>query len=478
MIYIIVILTHLFALVLVGAWHARRVRTQEDFAVAGRSLTVPILIGTMLTTWIGTGSLIGNAEKTYQIGIGAIILPVGGVLGIALISVVAARVRRFGQITVLDIIETRFGVTARLLGTVALITAYLTIVSYQYRAGGAVLFRITSDYSWSLQSCTQIAAAFIIIYTVLAGMFSVARTDVANGVIMVIGFMIALPLLLSQAGGLDGMRAAMADTPDKLKLFGAIKGIDVLNFLLPPFLLVMGEANLYQRFFSAKDERTARVSALILIPSIAFVEIMIIVTAWVASAIVPLESDFGHVLLIAAKDHLPVFLGSLLLAACVAIIISTADSFLLVVATSVTRDVYQRFLRPAASAQKLVFVSRVSVVALGLVAYVASQASDEFFSVALWAYTIYGASITPALIATFFWKRATGSAAAASIASGAAVTIAWSLLSQYEMLDAYPTLASMKPVLPAITVSVATLVSVSLCTPKPDPESWRQFVKA
>ena len=135
--YLIVVLSYLGGLIAVGAWHARGVKSQEDFAVAGRSLTVPVLVGTMLATWIGTGTLVGNAERTYKVGLACVILPIGGVLGVALISLVAARVRRFGQITVQDILEVRFGVVPRLLGTIAIITAYLTIVSYQYRAGVA-----------------------------------------------------------------------------------------------------------------------------------------------------------------------------------------------------------------------------------------------------------------------------------------------------------------------------------------------------
>ncbi len=475
MFYVVIILLHLGALVVVGAWHANRIRTQEDFAVAGRSLTVPILVGTMLTTWIGTGSLLGHSEKTCEIGISAIVIPLGGVLGIAVISMVAARVRRFGQITVLDILETRFGVGPRLLGTIALITAYLVIVSYQYRAGGAVLHQVTGDL-FTPQSCTQIAAIFIIVYTVLAGMFSVARTDVANGVIMVLGFVIALPILYGKAGGFDGMREAFAETPSKMQVFGPIPPMEAVNLMLPAFLLVMGEANLYQRFFSAKNVRSARISAILLIPAIACVEMMIIATAWVASSFVEPENP-AHILLVAARDHLPPILGALMLAAAVAIIVSTADSFLLVVATSVTRDVYQRFLNPDASPQRLVLISRASVVGLGAVAYAASQTSEKFLDVALWAYTVYGASITPAMIATFFWKRATTAGATASIASGAIVTVVWSLGAMQGWFDQIAWLSSVAAVLPAILVSVSALVIVSLLTPKPLPQQWQPFVK-
>jgi Na+/proline symporter len=182
------------------------------------------------------------------------------------------------------------------------------------------------------------------------------------------------------------------------------------------------------------------------------------------------------VLLIAAKDLLPAAVGALMLAAAVAIIVSTADSFLLVVSTSVVRDIYHRFLNPSASPKRLVFASRLAVIALGLIAYGVSLTSDQFLEVALWAYTVYGASITPALIATFFWKRATSLAAAASITCGTVVTITWSLLQKY---DAFADSAwqNVDAVIPAITASILALVVISLLTPKPDPSTWAPFTK-
>ena len=135
----VLILLYLVGLVCYGAWHSRKIHTQEDFAVAGRSLTAPVLVGTMLATWIGTGSLVANAQKTYEIGIAMLLVPLGGAVGLLILSRVAARIRRFEQLTVQDILETRYGVLPRILGTVAIITAYLTIVSYQYRAGGLVI---------------------------------------------------------------------------------------------------------------------------------------------------------------------------------------------------------------------------------------------------------------------------------------------------------------------------------------------------
>lgn len=503
----IVIVVYLTGLVAYGAWHSRRIKTQEDFALAGRSLTVPVLVGTMVATWIGTGSLVGNAEKTYQIGLAMLIVPFGGAIGLYILSLVAKRVRRFGQFTVQDILEARFGIAARILATAAIITAYLTIVSYQYRAGGAVIHTIfpelaawcnanfsgLNDYlrqhtEWTDSSWGSILAAmFIIGYTVLGGLVSVAYTDVINGLVMTAGILIGLPILLSKAGGISGIQATFAATPEKLQIFGPIGWLAGINLILPAMLLVMGEANLYQRFFAAKDSRTAGKAAILVVFGVFAVEMLIILLAFVSSAVetgLPKER-YGHVILLAAQHHLPTLLGALVLAAAVAIIVSTADSFLLVSSNSVVRDIYQRFMVPGASPRSLVTVSRIVVVVLGLVAFYASVFSSAFLDIALWAYTVYGASITPALLATFFWKRATATGAALGIAGGTITTIVWKAglhdwIVKASEASANPNgllgiVAQLDAVLPAMAVSILLLVGGSLLTPPPPREKWEPF---
>src|SRR5262245_29244287 len=126
-------------LVAVGAAKSRRVHSQEDFSVAGRGLSAFVLFGTMLATWIGTGSIFGHAGKTYEVGIAAWILPMGAVLGIGALTFLAGQSRKFKAITVQDILEARYNKWARIFGVVTLVLTAVTIVSYQYRAAAAVV---------------------------------------------------------------------------------------------------------------------------------------------------------------------------------------------------------------------------------------------------------------------------------------------------------------------------------------------------
>ncbi len=454
---------YLLALVAIGFIGVRKVSTQEDFSVAGRSLNTFVLFGTMLATWIGTGSIFGNAEKTYEVGIAAFIIPVGSLAGIAILSLLAARARGLEQITIQDLLEKRYNAAARVFGVIALVLAYLTIVSYQYRAAGAVLNLVFPELSHN--SAVILSAAFIIVYTAVAGMVSIARIGMIQGITIIVGILVTMPVFFYRAGGLEGMSEALGSS--RFDFFGPIGFIEALGLILPAMLLVLGDANMYQRFFSARNAGTARKAILWTLLGVAVMELAIIVTAWIASSLEPDLEIPGRVIAYAARDFLPPVLGALLLTAIMAIVLSTAGSYLLSPSTALVRDIYQRFLNPSASERSLVILLRAAVIGSGIVAYWLATLSDEFLSVALLAYTIYGASITPALIASFFWRRATGKGAVASIVSGIAVTLLWKWLGP----------AAVDPVLPAISVSLLALVFVSLADIPPPEEKVAPFFK-
>lgn len=473
MIYLTCILIYLMVLIAIGIYKVRKVKTQSDFAVAGRSLTSWIMVGTMLATWIGTGSILGNAGKAYQTGLAALILPLGSILGIIILTQIAGKVRNFKKFTVPEIIGERYGQTARLLSVIALVLAYLVIVSYQFNAGGKVVETILSDQSGntllSAEAATVIAAIFIIAYTMLAGLISVAYTDVGNGIIMTIALIIAFPVLWIKAGGLAGMEASFAsmNKTQHMSFWGVYSVMDIVNFCLPPFLLVLGDANMYQRFSASKNAKVATRATTILIFAVLVIELLIIASAWVSSSMIAEATNGKHVLIYAAHRFLPLPLGIIMLTTIVGIIISTADSYLLVPATSLIRDVYLTYINPHASEKKIVFLSRLIVLALGIVAYLVSRGFAEsagFFERALYAYTIYGAAITPALVAALFWKEATKQGAIASIAGGTLMTLIWKESALIKNVIPAGIYSSMDEVLPAMTVSVLSLIIVSLLT--------------
>ena len=206
-----------------------------------------------------------------------------------------------------------------------------------------------------------------------------AYTDLVNGVLIIIGIFLAVPFLFVEVGGIEGMRQLLPDS--HFNFTGILSGWEIVGLLLPAFLLMLGDANMYQRFFSAKDAATAKKSVLYMLIGVAVVEVMIILTAWIASALNPGLEIPGRVIVYAAFNNLPVVLGVIIISTVIGIIVSTADSYLLVPATSLVRDIYQRFIEPDVSPKKIVLLSRIVVVVLGILAYLLSTLDDKFLSV-------------------------------------------------------------------------------------------------
>ncbi len=456
MLFPLIVTLYLAALIGVGIYKARRVKTQEDFSLAGRNLSPLVLFGTLLATWIGTGSIFGNAEETYRVGLAAFVLPIGGALGVLALYFLAGKARRTNAFTIQDILEARFGVGARVIGTVTLLFAYLIIVSYQYRAGAVILERLLpGEGVGALAVCG--VALFVILYTVLAGMYSVAYTDVANGIIMIAGIGGALLFV----AGHDRIVPALSAMPvDLREPFGTYSSLDLATILLPPFLLILGDANMYQRFFSARDSGGARRATLYLIGGLIVLEFGIIALAFLGRALLPALDNPAHVIVEVAFEVVPPGLGALLVAAILAVVISTADSYLLAPATAVVRDVYHRFIRPDAGAASLVCAGRIAVVLLGLIALILSFQSKAFFRVALFAYTIYGVGITPALLAALLWNRATPAGALSGMVIGVVSAVVWKV-------GGFEASLGFGAVIPSIVLSCAAIVVVSLVGPKP-----------
>jgi SSS family solute:Na+ symporter len=461
------IVAFLLMLTGLGVWHTRRIRTGEDFALAGRRLGPGILIGTLVATWIGTGSIFGSTEKAYEIGIVALFLPLGGAIGIVVLSFLAPRVREMPADSLPEILRIRFGRAAQLIGAIALIGAYMIIVSYQYRAGAAVGDELFPDLpTIAGHNIMPVAfALFVILYTMLAGMVSVAWTDLINGILMAVGLIAALVILAmnydAAAKPIEAIQAIQDADP-------APGGLAWIGFLLPPFLLVMGDANLHQRFMSATSPRTARLSAIGMFFGVVVLEWTIIIIALMSrSMLTEAPDNHAHAVIDTAFNLVPPVVGITLAATIVAVIITTADSYLLGSATSVATDLTGGLTTP--------WKQRIIVVVIGLTALGLSYTSDEFFNVAIYAYTLYGATLTPALLCALFYPRTHQLAVVGGMAAGLLVALAWkfgpmALAAMGIDLPAMPGfIADLDPVLPALVANVLLMVILARILPtRPD----------
>jgi solute:Na+ symporter, SSS family len=459
MIYAVVLAIVVGALCLVTIVKTFGVKNRADFLVAGRKLPWPVLVFTLLSSWIGAGSLFAGGENAYKNGFAALWQPAGGWVGLILIALIAGRARRFAQFTVPDLLEARYNAAARVMGTIAIVISYTIITSYQFIGGGDVLNlifpsvdRVTGRY---------IIASFVIVFTAAAGMASIAYLDLLIGTLVTTIVIIAVPLLLSRAGGWAEVTRKLP--PSHFQVLGDISIWQALGFLVPTMLLLIGNQGMYQKFFSAKSERDATYAVYGWIVGTLLLETLLVTLAVIGSSEFHTDKP-REIIPLSARNGLPRLVGAILLGGIFAKVISTANNYLFSPATNLIHDVYERFIDKHASQRRTLIVSRLIVVVLGLFALLQATQFESILKAALYAYTVYGAAVTPAVMAVFFWRRTTTAGAITSIALGTIITVVWNVGTHD--LDA---------IYPALAASVISLVVVSLLTAAPPPSKWQPF---
>lgn len=491
-----VIVLALITLTLLGVSLGRlgKVKTKADYLVAGRSLSAFVLVFTLLSSWIGSGSLLAGAENAYRHGFAALWQAAGGWAGLLLIYFIAPRARRFAQYTIPDLLEARYSQAARVLGVLAILLAYTAVTSYQFIGGGDILHLIFPATITPMLG-RYIIAGFVILLTAIAGMSSVAYMDLFIGLLATFSLCLALPVLVHLSGGWGAVRAVLPAT--HFQVFGDLKPVQALELFLPTCLLLLGNQSMYQKFFSAKTERDASRAVVGWIVGTVVLESVIVALAVTGSARFPtgevsqspreilayiglhafqpaattvVLGPQGAVLMHTAPaiptleaQMLPL-LGALLIGAIFAKVISTANNWLFSPATNLVNDIYVRYINPKASNRRVLLVSRLTVVALGAWALYQGLYAQSVLKMALYAYTIYGSALTPVILAAFYWRRATASAAVASIATGTLITVLWDRLAPHLP----PSIGQRDAILPALLASLLCLLVVSLVTRRPD----------
>jgi SSS family solute:Na+ symporter/sodium/proline symporter len=320
-------------------------------------------------------------------------------------------------------------------------------------------------------------------------MMSIVTVDMFNGIIITLGVLFALPYMVFQVGGVSEVLAALPDNHTTIS--GGHNFLWVLGVSLPTFLLILGESGMYQKFFSAKDANAARRAVVGMVVGIVVIETALALLAIVGRAAYPDLMEGTNVvgraasetiILFIAYQGLPTIGGVILLAAAVAIVLSTGNTFLLVPSTNISRDVYERFIDPGASEAKKLKVQRAFVVLFGGLGLVLLTQFESVLAMALYAYSLVGASLTPALMAAFLWKRVTPQGGVACIAGGLGSIVGIRLLARFGLNftmtlggTEFDFASSDYIVIPGVLFSVSLMVIVSLMTP-PSPEAkWKPF---
>jgi SSS family solute:Na+ symporter/sodium/proline symporter len=312
-------------------------------------------------------------------------------MGLIVAYFIAGRVRRIAQYTVPDLLEQRYNSAARVLGTIAVILAYVTIAAYQFRGGGWIL-TIVTDGAIDPTQGMLITAGAIVLFTALAGMVSIVTVDVFNGIIITLAVVFTLPYMVVEAGGLGAVIDRLP--ADHMTILGGHNLLWVIGVSLPTFLLLLGESGMYQKFFSAKNATAARRAVIGMVVGVVLIETTLALAAIVGRAVFPdlatetwiqgraaSETIIMHI----ARNGLPMVGGAFLLAAAIAIVLSTGNTFLLVPSTNVSRDIYQRFINPQATERQMLSLQRAFIVLFGALGIVLLTQFTTVLQMALYA---------------------------------------------------------------------------------------------
>lgn len=429
----------------------REIKTGEDFLVAGRRLPGVILAGTLLATWVGSGTILGGASFVYQYGpLAGIIYFAGAPIGIIFLYFVAGKVRGLEKNTLPEILEIKFGSTTRLVASIFMLLAYVGIAAYQFIGGGNLLSTIT-DLSPGTGSL--LIAVFVIFLAATGGMFSVAYTDFVSSILIVFGLIVALPFVIPTVDGFSGLANELP--AHQLSWSGGLSAIQLIGFFLPTLLLIMGDQNMYNRFSSAKDVNAANKSIFGFFIGNALILMAVIIIAASAVILYPSLENTDMAILQVAADGIPIPIGSVILVAAIALIITTSNSFLLSSAGNIIYDIYANF-KGELSQQRYLRLNRIAVVGLGTFGYFLGAFFPSVLELQMYSYTMYGAALTPVILAAFFWKKATSTGALASIIVGGSATIIW------EQVLGKP--LDWNSVIVSLPLSVFALVITSLVT--------------
>ena len=457
--YLVAISVYLLALVVYGLVIAhKKVKTADDMVTGGHRIPFIILVGSLLATWCGGGGITGSAGVVYTGGpwVGAITFAAPPI-GIILLYFIAGKVRKSNKVTVPEIMEARYGKAASIISALCVMLAYVGVLATQLKAAADILVLLCSSSGVDLSHglALTICTVVIVVITVGGGLVSVAYSDAVSALIMIGGFFLAIPFLINVANS-QGLTLPEAKTT----ITGGMSGVEILGYFLPSLALMLGDQNMLQRFASAKNSDEAKKSNIGMFVGEILVVGSIIALVTQAAKLYPTLETPSNVIFQVAVDYLPLAFGALVMCACMAFIVTTADSYLLSSATNLTNDIYEKYICKDATDKQKMLVLRVTIVVFSAIAVALTLYFPTVLALQMTAYTMYGAAITPAILFALFSKRVTPAAGLAGIIVGGLATIVWTLMG---------TPGGVQCAIVAVPASVIAILLVSAVTKNSDP---------
>ena len=409
-VHLAAILGYSAALVILGLWVGRRVATTGAFFVAGRGLGPVLLFSTLLAANIGAGSTMGAAGLGYANGLIAWWWVGSAGLGTILLAFwIGPRVWRLAKEhelqTVGDLLELRYGAGVRGIVAALLWVATLFVLAAQLVAVAFVLQAVAGIPK--TYGCLM-GGAVMTAYFAAGGLLSSAWVNLVQLVVLVVGFAAIVPVALASVGGIEGLLTIETSPTGRSPLY-------YVALLVPAFIVSPG---LVQKVYGAKDARTVRLAVGAAGGALMLFAFFPPVLGMVARAHFPELDSQGLALPTLLVQKVPLALGSLGLAAIFSAEVSSADAVLFMLATSLSRDLYRRFLRPQAPDREVLRIARGAAVLGGALGVVLAIWFETILGALTVFYAILSVSLFVPVVAAVHTRRAGAPEAFAAILTG------------------------------------------------------------
>jgi SSS family solute:Na+ symporter len=431
-----------------GLWTARFVRTSSSFFVAGRSLGPGLIFASMLAANIGAGTTVGATGLAYREGLSAWwYVGSAGIGSLIFAFSVAPRMWRLAKerdfYTTGDYLEHRYGPAVRAVATALVALGCLSLLAGQLIAGAAIINVITGAPRWV---GSLIGGAVMTIYFTAGGLLGTAWVNSLQLIVMMGGFLLALPFALGAVGGLGSLAGGGPEWfGDFFYSSGPQSGWTWLFLLAPAFIISPGLIQKGYGAASASAVRTGVALNAVVLLAFAFVPVAFGMIARVA---IPGIQDMNAVLPTVLTQLLPAWLGALALAAVFSTEVDTSDAILFMISTSASQDLYRRFINPSASDRQMLRVGRATAIAGGIAGVTLSIVLQTVIGALVVFYQLLVVALFVPVLGGLYTTRARSREALAAIASGVTTLFAVSFF----LSGVYPW---MNPTLTALLVASA-----------------------
>ncbi len=430
---VVFVVLYLLGTLGIGVWAGTRIHNTSDFAIAGRSLPLIMVVTTTFATWFGAETVMGIPARFVQGGLNSIVEdPFGAGTCLILVGLFfATRLYKQNLLTIGDFYRQRYGRGIEVFCSLAIILSYLGWVAAQITALGLV-FSVLTNGAMSETAGMIVGTMAVLVYVVIGGFLAVAWTDFIQMIVLVVGLTIIAIFSADLAGGTDKV-LAMASSKDLWKFLPEPTLTDMAFFVAAGVTMMLGsipQQDVFQRVMSAKDSNTARNGAVI--GGISYILFAFVPMFIVASAVVVMgdhamelaKNDYQRVLPTFVLTKMPLVMQILFFGALLSAIKSTSSATLLAPSTSFVENILKN-LRPRMSDRQQLFAMRATIVIFTalVLAYAVAMKGTSIYELVSAAYqvTLVGAFVP--LVMGLYWKRATTQGAIVSVAAGVAVWI-------------------------------------------------------